>query len=75
MSIVQHLQYLIEYIIQEWPESKTQLQQDIRTYWTFRDDMTVMNGVFIKGRYIAIPEELQLQALKQIHIIHKDIKN
>ena len=36
----QHFQYLMEYVIQGWPESEYQLPQDIRTYWTFRDDMT-----------------------------------
>ena len=46
----QHLQDLMEYIIQVWPESKNQLPQDIRTYWTFRDDMAVIGGVVIKGQ-------------------------
>ena len=52
----QHLQHLMEYVIQGWPESKIQLPQDIRTYWTFRDDMEVIDGVVIKGRCIVIPE-------------------
>ena len=35
----QHLQCLKKYIIQGWPEHKDQVQQDIRPYWTFKDDM------------------------------------
>ena len=42
-----HLQHIIEYIILGWPDSKTQLPQDIRTYWTFRNDMEVIDGVSI----------------------------
>ena len=45
----QHLQQLMEYIIQGWPDNKDKLLQDVRTYWTLRDDMVVIDGVIIKG--------------------------
>ena len=70
----QHLQYLMEYVTQGWPESKNQLPQDIRTYWMFRDDMAVIDWVVIKGRCIIILEALQQQVLKQLHINHMGIK-
>ena len=47
----QHLQHLMEYVIQEWPDNKKQLPQDIRTYWMFRDDMAVIDGVVTKGKH------------------------
>ena len=71
----QHLQHLIEYVIQEWPESKNQLLQDIRTYLMFRDNMTVIDGIVIKGTHIVMPEALHLKMLKQLHINHMDIEN
>ena len=40
----------------------------------FRDDMAVINGVVIKGQHIVIPEALQQQALKQLHINHIGIE-
>ena len=64
----------MEYVIQRWPQNKNQLLQDIRTYWMFRDDMAVINGVVIKGRCIVIPKALQQQVLKQLHINHMGIK-
>ena len=45
----QHLQQLMEYIIQCVPGNKEQLPPDIRTYWMFRDNMAVIDGVVIKG--------------------------
>ena len=45
----QYLQQLVEYIIQGWADNKDQLSQDIRTYWMFRDDMAVIDGINIKG--------------------------
>ena len=74
MSQDQQLQLLLEYVMQGWPESRHQLPQDIRTHCRFRDDMGVINGVVIKGRHIVIPETLQQQALKQLHINHKGIE-
>ena len=70
----QHLQHLMEYVIQGWPESKSQLPEDIRAYWLFRDNMAVIDGVVIKGRCIVIPDALQQQALKQLHINHMGIE-
>ena len=43
----EHLQWLKCFIIAGWPESKDQ-QQDIRPYWSFRDDMAVIDGVIMK---------------------------
>ena len=54
----QHLQCLMEYIVQGWAESKDQLSQDIRAYWIFRDDIAVITGVVIKGRCIVLSELL-----------------
>ena len=64
MSQDQHLQHLMEYVIQGWPESKKQLPQDITTHWTFRDNMAGIDGVVIKGKRIKISKTLQQQALK-----------
>ena len=70
----QHLQHLMEYVIQWKPESKNQQPKDIRTYWRFRGDMAVVDGVVIKDKQIVILEALQQQALKQLHINHMGIK-
>ena len=70
----QHLQCLKDYIIQGWTERKEQIPQDIRTYWTFRGYMTVINGVIIKGRHLVVPEVLQKPALQQLHVNHMGIE-
>ena len=65
----------MEYVIQGWPESKNHLPQDIRLYWTFRDDLAVIDGIVIKGKHIVMLETLQqLQVLRQLHIIHMGIE-
>ena len=55
----EHLQMLRQYIIAGWPESKVHLHKDIRAYWSFKDDMAVIDGVIMNGRHIIIPEVLK----------------
>ena len=53
-----------------WLESKDNTALNLRPYWTFRDDMAVIDGVLLKGRCMVIPNTLQKQALEQHHINH-----
>ena len=58
MSQDQHLQCLKAYIIQGWPESRDRIPQDLRAYWTFREDMAVIDRVVMKGSHIVVSEVL-----------------
>ena len=61
-------------IISGWLETKDQLHHDIRPYWSFKDDLAVIDGVVMKGRYITIPKALKQQALNPLHINHMGIE-
>ena len=37
------------------------------------DDLAVIDGIVMKGRCIIVPEELQKQALEQLHSNHMGI--
>ena len=43
-------------------------------YWSFKDDMVVIDGITMKGRCVIIPEMLKSQALEQLHINHMGIE-
>ena len=60
-------------IISGWPDIK--LHQYTRPYWSFKDDMAVIDSVVMKGRCIIIPEALKQQALDQLHVNHMGIEN
>ena len=51
-----------------------QLHIHIRPYWSYKDDLTVIDSVVMKGRCIIIPEELKQQVLDQLHVNHMGIK-
>ena len=50
----QDLECLKEYLKHSWPEHRDQIQQDIRPYWTFQNDMAVIDWVNLKGRHIVV---------------------
>ena len=68
-----HLQQLKECIIKGWPESKDNTAENLRQYWTFQDDMALIDGIILKGRCIVIPSTLQKQALELLYINHMGI--
>ena len=70
----EHLQCLKEYIIQGWPETRDQIPQDIKAYWTFQGDMAVIERLTLKGRHTVIPQILQKQMLQQLHINHMAVE-
>ena len=67
-------QWLKGYIIAGWPEIKDEVQWDIRPYCSFKDDMTVIDRIIMKGKHVIISEILKTQALDQLHINHMGIE-
>ena len=58
---------LKSFIIVGWPSMKDELHSDLRPCWSYRDDLVVIDGVVMKGRWIIIPTALKQQVLDQLH--------
>lgn len=65
-----HLQNLVILIKNGFPNNKKNLESDMKVYWSYRDELTFMEGLICKGDKILIPEELRQDTLKQLHIGH-----
>ncbi|CAE1232164.1 unnamed protein product [Acanthosepion pharaonis] len=63
------LNQLRETIITGWPETIKQLPTDIRVFWGLRDQLSIDDGLILKGQQIVIPQTLQ-DILKQLHTAH-----
>ena len=64
----QTMQLLIQHINEGFPESSTELPDSIKAYFSFRDELTVCNGIILKGHNrIVIPEGLRPQAINILH--------
>ena len=55
MTQDEYLQCLKNIIITGWLSTRDQLHIDIRPYWSYRDDMAVIDSVVMKGRCIIVP--------------------
>ena len=54
-----HLQQLKSLIIAGWSDSNNKLHADLRPYWSYRDELAVIDGVILKGRCIIMPNSLR----------------
>ena len=62
---------ILKHIIQQgWPKTVKEVPQEIQKYWTFHEELTVEDGLILKGTRIVIPHEKREQILKQIHERH-----
>ena len=44
-----HLQQLKCFIITGWPDTKDELHADLRPYWSYRDELVVIDSIILKG--------------------------
>ena len=53
-----------------WPNSIKQVPQILQSYWTVREELTVEDGLILKGTRIVIPAKQHEAVLKLIHEGH-----
>ena len=63
-----HVQDLFTHIIGGWPHTKVQLTEDLKPYWSFKDNLAVIDWVVIKCQRIIIPQSSQEITLTQLHL-------
>jgi len=68
------LQCLAQTVLSGWPELRKDCPEPVIPYWNYRDEISVMNGVLMKGMRIIIPKSLHKEVLSQIHFAHLGIE-
>ena len=64
----QAMQLLIDHINNGFPESSIKIPDSIKAYFSFRDELSVCNGIILRGHNrIVIPEILRPQAINVLH--------
>ena len=69
----EHISALEDPVLHGWQSTKAGVKKELQQFWSFRDDISIINGIAIKGRMV-ISSSLQEKALKQPHINHVDIE-
>ena len=65
---------LKEVIVHGWPDRVKELPNQLRPYWSFRDELAVEDGLILKGERVVIPKTIQEHLLTQLHMGHQGIE-
>ena len=68
------LTLLKHYIHMGWPNDCRILPQELHTFWNYREDLFMENGLITKGARLLIPSTLRKKVLEQIHDGHLGIE-
>lgn len=57
-----------------WPETKSDINDKIKSYWDYRDELHVAEGIAFKGEKIVVPTTMRREMLNRIHEGHQGIE-
>ena len=53
-----------------WPSTIREVPSKIQPYWTFREELTIEDGIILKRSWIVVPQKKHEATLKLIHEGH-----
>ena len=53
-----------------WPSTIREVPSEIQPYWTFREELTIEDGIVLKGTQIVVPHKKHQATLQLIHEGH-----
>ena len=71
----QILQLLKETIMKGWPTHKAQLPVSLTQYFNYRDELTVQDGIILRGERIVIPSSLRHEMKIKVHAGHSGMNS
>ena len=69
------LQEVIKVISKGWPENKNYLHNCVLPYFSYRDEMTIEDGLVLRGERIVIPAALRHSMKEKVHAGHLGINS
>ena len=64
------MQALKHQIIKGWPSIRSECSGNLQDFWNYRDELSVLDGLVLKGSHIVIPESCRDEILNQLHEGH-----
>lgn len=61
-------------VLKGWPKTKDEVDQTIKHYWNFRDEISYIDGLLLKGEKVIIPKSMQKLVTEKIHKSHMGIQ-
>ena len=54
-------------IIKGWPIQRGKCLKNLIDYWSYRDELSILDGLILKGTHIVIPNQCRDELLVQLH--------
>ena len=67
----QDMQLLQQYILHGWPPTKQHLPHQLQTFWLFRKELSLADGILVKSTRAIVPASLRQSMLSKIHASHR----
>ena len=61
---------VMEYVMKGWPSEKEQVDELAREYWSFREELSVEDGLLFKSDRLVVSRPLRAEVLNEIHGAH-----
>jgi hypothetical protein len=61
-------------ILSGFPHEKRECPVEIRDFWNIRNELSLVNGIILKGLKVVIPRSLRKEMLQKIHVGHLGIE-
>ena len=68
-----NMQALLAVIVEGWPKDKSKINSFLQEFWTFRDGLSMLDCVILKGTYVVMSQTLHKEVVTLIHEHHMQI--
>ena len=68
------LMRIARYVNEGWPKRIDQVPVDAKTYWPYKKELSMTNGMLLKDKRLIIPVSIRKEVLKQLHQAHMGIE-
>ena len=68
------MQKLKQTVLDGWPDTRSDCHKLLLDFWNYRDEITYIDGILLKGTKVIIPNECRKEMLEKIHASHLGIE-
>ena len=64
------LSLVIRYVLDGWPGATNECAEPASAYFTYMEELTIIDGLLVKGNHIVIPTDMHHDCLETLHASH-----
>lgn len=68
------MQQIIDYVNHGWPHSITRVPDNVKIYYSYRDELATQSGIVFRGDRIVVPYALRRKLIDCCHVSHNGIE-